>query len=47
MTTFNQGYFFRNYKLNGHDESDFPVLIELHERKNLFTEFVLAFVLYS
>ena len=43
MTTFNQGY--RNYKVSGHDESDLPVLIELHERKSLFSECVLSVAL--
>lgn len=45
MTTFNQGYFFRNYKVSGHDESDLPVLIELHERKSLFSECMLSVAL--
>lgn len=45
VTTFNQGYFFRNYKVSGHDESDLPVLIELHERKSLFSECVLSVAL--
>ena len=41
-TVFNQGYFFRNYKVSGHDESDLPVLIELHEKKSLFKDKVIA-----
>lgn len=32
-TVFNQGYFFRNYKIGGHDETDLPVLIQLFEKR--------------
>ena len=35
-TVFNQGYFFRNVKVEGHDESDLPVLIQAYEKKSLF-----------
>ena len=35
-TVFNQGYFFRNVKVEGHDESDLPVLIQAYEKKTLF-----------
>ena len=35
-TVFNQGYFFRNVKVEAHDESDLPVLIQAYEKKSLF-----------
>ena len=35
-TVFNQGYFFRNVRVEGHDESDLPVLIQAYEKKSLF-----------
>ena len=41
-TVFNQGYFFRNYKVGGHDESDLPVLIQLHEKRGLMKRYFLS-----
>lgn len=35
-TVFNQGYFFRDFKTEGHDERDLPVLIQVYEKKTLF-----------
>ena len=32
---FNQGYFFRNYRAGGHDESDLPLLIQLSEKRGM------------
>ena len=41
-TIFNQGYFFRNVKVEGHDESDLPVLIQAYEKRSLFKSTLLA-----
>ena len=32
---FDQGYFFRNYRAGGHDESDLPLLIQLSEKRGM------------